>query len=195
MEADVELDAWRLLWQARAPGVPDVRALVERETRRMRRFVAGEIAITIVFGGGSLGWAALSRRTDVLVLAIGVWLLLAIAWTLAFLLRRGAWTPAAATTTAFLDLAILRCRRRREAVVAQAVLYVMILGFDLTWIYLSGAHRATPGAVAFLTSGGVSWVWAVTAALGAAAVGYRRKLARELEALTALRHEIEAGPR
>ena len=194
MEADVELDAWRRLWQARAPAVPDAKALVERETRRMRLFVAGEIAITIVFGGGSLAWAAVSRRTDVLVLAIGVWLFIAIAWTLAFLLRRGAWTPVTATTTAYLDLAILRCRRRREAVVAQAVLYAMILGFDLTWIYFSSPPRATPGALAFLTSSGIAWVWAVTAALGVAAVGYRKKLARELEALTGLRREIEAGP-
>jgi len=194
MEGDVELDSWRLLWQARAPVVPDVRDLVERETRRMRRFVAGEIAITIVFGGGSLGWAALSRRTDVLVLALGVWLFIAIAWTLAFLLRRGAWAPAAATTTAFLDLAILRCRRRHEAVIAQAVLYVMILGFDLAWIYFSTAPRAQPGALAFLTSGAIVWVWAVTAALAVAAVRYRQKLARELAALTGLRHEMEGGP-
>jgi hypothetical protein len=195
MEADVELDAWRRLWQARAPVVPDVRALVERETRRMRWFVAGEIAITIVFGGGSLGWAALSRRTDVLVLAIGVWLFIAIAWTLAFLLRRGAWAPAAATTSASLDLAILRCRRRHEAVVAQVVLYAMILAFDLTWIYFSSAYHAGAGALAFLTSGAIVWVWAVTAALGVAAVRYRQKLALELAALTGLRHEIESGPR
>lgn len=194
MQADVELDAWRVLWQARAPAMPDVKALVERETRRMRRFVAGEIAVTIVFGGGSLGWAAASRGTDVFVLAIGVWLFIAIAWTLAFLLRRGAWTPAAATTTAYLDLAILRCRRRREAVMAQAVLYTMILGFDLTWIYFSTPPRATPGALAFLTSGAIAWVWVVTAALAVAAVRYRQKLARELEALTGLRREIEAGP-
>jgi hypothetical protein len=194
MEADVELDAWRVLWQARAPAVPDVKALVERETRRMRLFVAGEIAITIVFGGGSLAWAALSRRTDVLVLAIGVWLFIAIAWTLALLLRRGAWTPATATTTAYLDLAILRCRRRHEAVMAQAVLYAMILGFDLTWIYFSTPARGTLGPLAFLTSGGIAWVWAVTAALAVAAVRYRQKLARELEGLTGLRREIEAGP-
>jgi len=195
MEADVELDSLRRLWQARAPAVPDMRERVERDTRRMRWFVAGDIAVTVVFGGGSLAWAALSRRTDVLVLAIGVWLFIAIASTLAFLLRRGAWTPVAATTTAFLDLAILRCRRRHEAVIAQAVLYVMILGFDLTWIYFSSAHHAAAGALAFLTSGGIVWVWAVTAALGAAAVRYRQKLARELEALTGLRHEIESEPR
>ncbi|HEU5256092.1 MAG TPA: sigma-70 family RNA polymerase sigma factor, partial [Vicinamibacterales bacterium] len=39
-----------------------------------------------------------------------------------FLLRRDAWAPASMTTTAFLDLSILRSRRRREGVVAQAVL-------------------------------------------------------------------------
>jgi len=194
MEADVELDSLRRLWQARAPAVPDMRERVERDTRRMRWFVAGDIAVTVVFGGGSLAWAALSRRTDVLVLAIGVWLFIAIASTLAFLLRRGAWTPAAATTTAFLDLTILRCRRRREAVAVQAVLYVMILGFDLTWIYFA-TPRPVAGALAFLTSGAILWVWAITAVLGVAAVKYRQKLTRELAALTELRREIDAGSR
>jgi hypothetical protein len=190
MKADAELDGWRDLWQAGAPVVPDLQELVERETRRMRRFVAGEIVVSIVFGGGSLGWAALSRRTDVFVLALGVWLFIAIAWTLAFLLRRGTWAPVTATTTAFLDLAILRCRRRHEAVIAQVVLYVMILGFDLAWIYVT-TPRATPGALAFLAGPGVAWVWVVTAALGVAAARHRRKLARELDALTRLRQQIE----
>src|SRR5688500_3530046 len=118
MEADIELDSWRRQWQADARVLPDPKALVERETRRMRRVVAGDIAVTLVLGGGSLGWMWLSRRTDVLVLALGIWLFIGIAWTLAFLLRRGAWAPVSATTAAFLDLAILRCRRRHEAVIA-----------------------------------------------------------------------------
>jgi hypothetical protein len=70
----------------------------------------------------------------------------------------------------------------------------MILGFDLAWIYFSSAPRAQPGALAFLTSEAIVWVWAVTAALAVAAVRYRQKLARELAALTGLRHEVEGGP-
>ena len=145
MEADVELDAWRRHWQSDSRVAPTLKQRVERETRAMRRFVVGEIVVTIVFGGGSLAWAALSLRTDVFVLALGVWAFIAIAWTISFLLRRGAWAPLTSTTMAFVELSILRCRRRRESIIAQAALYVMILGFDLAWIYATrpaGSRRS-----------------------------------------------------
>ena len=161
MQADVELDSWRRHWQADTLVLPDLKELVERETRRMRRFVVGEIIVTMAFGGGSLVWAALSRRTDVLVLAIGIWLFIVSAWTLALRLRRGAWAPVTATTR----------------------------------IFFSSTHRATRGAVAFLTSAGVVWVWVVTLVLGVAVLRQRRTLARELEALTSLRRQIDESRR
>jgi hypothetical protein len=191
MELDLELDAWRREWQNASVWPADVQQRVERETRWMRRAVAAEIFITAVFGGGSLAWAALSGRLDVFVLAAGIWVFIAVAWTIALLMRRGAWTPAAATTTAFLELSILRCRRRREAVIAQAALYIMILAFDLAWIYAAQAEHTPLDPVTFLTSGGVAWVWAITALLAAAALWHRRRLGRELENLTALRRQLE----
>jgi hypothetical protein len=191
MEADVELDAWRRHWQSDSRVAPTLKQRVERETRAMRRSVIGEIVVTIVFGGGSLAWAALSLRTDVFVLALGVWAFIAIAWTISFLLRRGAWTPLTSTTMAFVELSILRCRRRRESIIAQAVLYVMILGFDLAWIYATRPAGSERSVVSFLTSGEIAWVWALTAALGVAAIRQRQKLARELENLTNLRRQTE----
>ncbi len=191
MEADVELDAWRRHWQSDLRVAPTLKQRVERETRAMRRLVIGEIVVTIVFGGGSLAWAALSLRPDVFVLALGVWAFIAIAWTISFLLRRGAWTPLTSTTMAFVELSILRCRRRRESIVAQAVLYVMILGFDLAWIYATRPAGSERSVVSFLTSGEIAWVWALTAALGVAAIRQRQKLARELENLTDLRRQTE----
>lgn len=193
MEADLELDMWRRQWQQGSPPLPSLRERVERETRWMRRFVIGEIIVTIAFGGGSLAWAALSRRTDVLVLALGVWAFIAIAWTISFLLRRGAWTPVTSTTTAFVELSILRCRRRRESIIAQAVLYVMILGFDLAWIYFAGGPGAGRSMMAFLMRSEFAWVWVVTVVLAVVAVKQRQKLARELEYLTGLRGQIEDG--
>jgi hypothetical protein len=190
MQADVELGLWQRQWKADPYDPLALKQRVERETRAMRRFVMGEIAITIVFGGGSLAWAALSLRTDALVLALGVWAFIAMAWTISFLLRRGAWTPVTATTTAFLELSILRCRRRRESIVAQSVLYVLIVGFDLAWIYFARPSRAAAGAAAFLTSGEIAWVWVVTLALSVAAVWQRRRLGRELETLTRLQRQI-----
>jgi hypothetical protein len=188
MDADLELDAWRRVWQADSPVLPSLKERVERETRWMRRFVWGEIVVTIVFGGGSLAWALFSLRADALVLALGVWTFLAIAWTISFLLRRGAWTPLTATTTAFLDLSILRCRRKRESIAVQAALYCMILGFDLTWIYFT-REPAEPSVIAFLASREFAWVWLITLVLGIVAVRQRRRLTRELETLMDLRRQ------
>src|SRR5262245_44386347 len=100
MEPDLELDAWRRAWQS-GPSVPaNLIARVERETRRMRYFLAGEILISVIFCGGTLVGAVVSRRDDVTILAAGVWILTAIAWLMSWALRRGAWSPLAATTTA-----------------------------------------------------------------------------------------------
>jgi hypothetical protein len=193
MQADVELGLWQQQWRAAAHDPSALKQRVERETRAMRWFVLGEIAVTIVFGGGSLAWAALSHRSDALVLAFGVWAFIAMAWTISFLLRRGAWAPVAATTTAFLELSILRCRRRRESIVAQSGLYVLIVGFDLTWIYFARPSRAAAGVAAFLTSGEIAWVWVVTLVLAASAVWQRRRLERELDMLTRLQQQIAGG--
>jgi hypothetical protein len=194
MDADLELESWRRDWQSASPLPPDLKARVERETRWMRRVLAAEVLITIGFGGASLAWAALSRRADALVLAIGVWVFIAMAWGVSFLLRRDAWAPATVSTAAFLELSILRCRRRRDAIVAQSILYALILTFDLSWIYLGRPELARHGVGPFLTSTGVGWVWGVSAALGVAAVTQRRRLGRELERLTNLRQQLTDDP-
>ncbi len=193
MEPDVELDTWRRQWQTESVVPADLKQRVERETRLMRRFVAAEILVTVVIGGGSFAWAALSRRTDTAVLAAGVWVFIAMAWTMSWMLRRGAWTPVSSTTAAFLDLSILRCRRKRDAVAVQSVLYVMILAFDLVWIYFERAQRMPVDPRAFLTTGLVLWGWAITAALGVVAVWQRRKLSRELRNLTSLRQQVRCS--
>jgi hypothetical protein len=193
MERDLELETWRHHWQSASIVRVDLRERVERETRMMRRFVWAEVAVTMVVGGGAVGWAALSRRIDVLVLAIGTWAFIAIAWTISSQLRRGAWTPATATTSAFLELSILRCRRRREALIAQVVLYFLILGFDLAWIYSERTQRTPVDPIIFLTTGVVLWVWAITGALAIIAARYRRRLDRELQNLLRLQQQI-VGP-
>ena len=188
MDADVELQSWRTQWKTSASVVPDLKARVERETRIMQWILAGEVLVTVVIGGSTLGWAVVSRRTDAIVLTIGTWNFIAIAWVMSFLLRRDARAPAAMSTAAFLDLSIIRCRRRREAVAAQALLYSAILTFDLVWIYLAGHER--PGVVPFLTSGPIAWLWPLTAVLGVLALKKRRRLARELESLFRLHADL-----
>jgi hypothetical protein len=189
MDADVELESWRRSWHAGAPAVPHLRERVERETRMMRRFVIIEVIITVVFCGGTLAWTLMSRRTDALVLAIGVWFFTAAAWVISYLLRRDAWAPATLTTSAFLDLSILRCRRRREAIAAQATLYVLLLAFDLAWIH--AVRGGAGGVIAFLRDPSIAWVWPVTAALAIAAVIHRHRLGRELGRLGDLRRQFD----
>jgi hypothetical protein len=189
--SDVELDSWRAQWQTVAPPLPDLRERVERETRIMRRIVIGQLAVTVVFGGATVAWAALSRRSDAIALAVGVCVFIAIAWTIAFLLRRDAWSPATLSAAACLDLSILRCGRRRAAVAAQSVLYALILGFDLAWIYYFAREPGSRDVLSFLTSGGVVWIWPVSAILAVAAWRRRLRLSREVETLIRLRADLD----
>ena len=193
MNTDTELDTWRKQWQARDDVPPDLRRSVERGTRHLRRGLVSEIAVTVVMGGGSAAWALLSQRVDALVLTTGIWVFIVIAWVRSMTLRRNLWKPVAETNAAFLDLSILRCRRGLQAITAQAALYVMILAFDLTWIYYyeRRVETAVHDSWSFLISGGNLVVWGVTAALAVVAVLYRRRLCRELHNLLELRHQLQ----
>jgi hypothetical protein len=189
VESDPELERWRGEWRSQDVIPTRLARRVERETRQMRWGVAGEIAVTVAIGGGTLGWAILSRRPDVAILAAGVWIIIAVAWTISILLRRGAWQPATTTTAAFLELSILRCERGLQAITAQALLFVPILGFDLVWLY---SYREETSVWTFLTRPPVVLIaWVGTAIAAAGALWYRRRLRRELESLLKLRRELE----
>jgi hypothetical protein len=120
-----------------------------------------------------------------MVFAIAVWILLAVAWTASLLLRRGAWQPVTATTTAFVEVSILRHQRSLQAIWVQAVLYVVILVFDLVWLYYYrdessvGEYLMRPAVLVFL--------FLVTPLIAAAAMWYRRRLLRELKSLRRVR--------
>jgi hypothetical protein len=197
---DVELESWRAQWQtATVPAPPpssELKNRVERETRIMRLGFAVQVAVTLAFGGGSLAWAILSRGTDAFALAFGICVFTAIAWAMSFFLWRDTWSPSALSTAAFLDLSIVRCTRRRQAIIAQVTLYVPLLAFDLAWIHYFGPARAgSPDFLSFLTSLDLWWVWLVTAILGIVSVRRWRKFTRELESLTSLRASLDDDTR
>jgi hypothetical protein len=191
MDADLELDSWRQDWKTGEAVPMDLADRVARETRRMSQFVHGEIAITLLFGGGSIAWAIVSRRSQDLVLVVGIWVFLAIAWGISWWMRRGVWTPLTTTTSAFLDLSILRCRRRRESIFAQVALYVAILSFNLWWVHANG-RPAGMDVWTFLTDPSLAWVWAVTAIFAVFGARQHRRLGRELQALTALQRDFRS---
>jgi hypothetical protein len=101
------------------------------------------------------------------------------------LLSRGAWQPVAATTTAFVEISILRCERRLQAIWIQAALYVVILTFDLIWLYY---YRAESSVTEFLMRPAVLvFLFLVTPLTGAAGMWYRRRLLRELKSIRSVR--------
>jgi len=184
-DMDLELEQWQRHWRAQEAVPPDLAHSVEAGTRRMRRGVIAEIANTVIIGGGALAWAVVSRRADVIVFAIAVWILLAIAWAVSLLLRRGAWQPVTATTTAFIEISILRLERGLQAIWIQAVLYVVILAFDLVWLYY---YRGESSVGEFLMRPAVLFfLLIVTPLAAAAAMWYRRRLLRELTNLRSVR--------
>ena len=191
MNPDTELEAWRRQWQ-RYEAIPsDLKHRVERETRNLRRERYAEIAVTAIMGGGAAGWALLSQRPIDVALAGGVWLFIGVAWITSIGLRRDILRPSAATTTAFLDLSIDRCTYRLRALAAQSVLYVLILAFDLAWIYHFQAETRPMDPWVFLTSGRMLVVWGLTAALAAVAVRHRIRLRGELENLLKLQRQLD----
>jgi hypothetical protein len=186
---DLELEGWQRQWQATETVPADLARTVEAGTRALRRERIAEILVTLVMGGSALGWVIVSGQPEVLVLAIAIWIFIGVAWILSTLLRRGTWQPVTATTTAFVDVSILRCERSLQAIWIQALLYVVILVFDLVWLY---NYRAESSVREFLFRPAVVIVLAIVTPLcAAAAMWYRRRLQRELKNLL----ELKSGGR
>jgi hypothetical protein len=194
MQQHDELETWRRQWQAQGSVPPDLRARVARDIRRRRLSFIGSVAVTIVMGGGTTVWAVLSQRPGSPLVLVGVWVFIALTWTVAAALerRRGSWTPTTETTAAFLDFSIRSCRVRLQGMTAAAILYVAFMVFMLAWQYRAGTTEAAAGVWTFLASARMGVIGAITLTLAVAFVWRRRLLRRELEALVSLRQQLRA---
>lgn len=182
MNMDTELEVWRRQWQSAAAVPADLRRKVERQSRFMRLMVLTEIVVTIVIGGGATMLAVRSPEPDMIVLASVVWFLFAATWAFALTTRRGLWSPASQSTSAFLDLSIRRCRSRRKAAIFGAVLYCCEMTFCLAWIY---QHNASIGSTTVLIVSVVTVLFAIWL------IWYRRRIRAELRYLVSLQRETE----
>ena len=84
MNSDLELETWSREWQREAPVLPDLRRRVERDSRWLRAMRLSEIAVTMMFGGGTILWAMQSGRADVWALASFTWIFIVVAWVFSF---------------------------------------------------------------------------------------------------------------
>lgn len=191
-ESDDELREWMADWQAEPEPAPEVRDAIRRRVKRqslkMALSLAGEGGLTV----GLLAIVANSavRWPEPLNLAAMAGLAALILWAMGSGLwyRRGTWRPAAETTSAFLDLSILRCRRRLAALRAGWFLLAVELAILVPWllVLLGGEPlRDYVGAFGFLVL--------LTALVVAFSVIARGRTRRELREMEAARRSLGEG--
>jgi hypothetical protein len=186
MSMDTELEAWRREWVSGGADLPDLPLKVRRQSAFMRLMLVADVLVTVIIGGGVIFLALRSPQTDLVVLAIAVWFFLGVAWTFGVKNRKGCWTPAAMTTTAFLDISIRRCRAAIKTSTFGVLLYACEMLFCLGWIYHRKSHEAHRGLGAFLTSPLLVVVSICTVGFIVAMVWYRRRKQNELACLLEL---------
>jgi hypothetical protein len=192
MTSDTELELWRSEWVSDSTGAApiDLRRMMERQSRRMRVAVVLEVMLTVMMGGGYTAWVVLAPRPGGAILVIGVWLLFALAWIFALINRRGTWQPADADTSTFLELSLRRCQRRLRAANFAAVLYVLDVVFDLSWLFHYQPRGKSLPLGKFLTSGPVVALWLCTLGAVAFLIWYKQKKRAELAYLLAFQREL-----
>jgi hypothetical protein len=79
MNLDTELEAWRSEWQSEAAVPANLRQRVERQSRWMRLMIAGDVMVTVVIGGGTIGLAWRAPQADMVLLAAATWLFIVVA--------------------------------------------------------------------------------------------------------------------
>lgn len=192
MERDPEIDAWSRQWQSQDDVPPDLRGRVARDIRAIRRGTFASIAVTIVFGGGALAQVLMSPETEVVALAVAVWIFIAVTWAVAMWMERGGpKRPASMTTAAYLDFRIYRCRAGRRTLGAAVALGLPWVVFMLGYRWMYSEPDAPPLALwTHLTSARVVIAAVVTTVLSVLALWRRRVLLREMQYLTMVRQEV-----
>ncbi|HEV8038070.1 MAG TPA: hypothetical protein VGP62_04340 [Bryobacteraceae bacterium] len=185
MNLDAELELWREQWQAssEAPVLTDLRKRVARQSLYMRIVLIAEILVTLVIGGGTMLLAMRNPQPAMLILAAATWLFITAAWIFGLSNRKAAWSPAAATNSAFLDISIRRCRANLRSVTFGAILYAVEMTFCLSWIHHeSGSLSSTLIGVIAL----------VTLIFATVLIWYRRKKRFDLSYLLNVHRDLTA---
>jgi hypothetical protein len=190
MSTDFDLEALREDWRAEDSVPANLRRDVERQSQRMKIGLAGDIAVTVVIGGGSIVWALLSGQKDAGQVAFGTWMFIAGAWMFVLMINRGLWAPSAMDAATFIDLSIRRCQASLAATWFAAMLFVAEMVFGLSWAYRHADLQESVGKWLLFGSVRIDVVWLATIAFVIGLFWFRRKKKRELARLLSLRHAM-----
>jgi len=189
MNSNTDLDKWRELGQTEPHGrsvAAELRERVVREGRRQTTRLLASVLVTVVIGGWVAARAVGSAGADDVVFAVEAWLFIAISWAGSLWIDRGTWQPLGDSTTAFLDIAIRRCRSALKAVRFAVVMYLVQLAAIL---FLKGLYSPGGPAMILGASPVVLFGWIGVPLLVAASVWFTRRKTTELHRLITLRQE------
>ena len=188
-QTNVELDHWRLLWQAHAEG-PDaaaIRARVERETRLRKVLLVAPVLVTVAVGGAMIAWAVAAPSIESVAFAVESWLFIVLVWVAALWIDRGTWRPLGNTTSAFLDISIRRCRSDISGLRLAVLLYVGQFAVILVLHYYLETARPPELFTAWPV---IALGWIGFPMFLAFVFWYGRRKRNELDRLLALRRQL-----
>jgi len=183
---------WRDLmeaWQSEAPEEAAPAPLSDEVRRRIRKRVRWasfrlilKAAANVIVSVGMLVWLGfyldLRRAIDLTAMIASVIFIIA-AMTFSLWNFRGTWWPATESTANFIDLSIVRCRRKLVALRFCYIFLAVELAFMIPWAVWALLSRANPWAPgAWLLVFG--WMVLFSTALVTWASWYRKRTLREL---------------
>jgi len=175
-------DEWRMIDEPAGAERTDLRLSVTRESRRMRRMLLLEAALTIVAILVIIWSLTRAPRPYGVFFAIDTGAVLCIVWIFSIVTGRGLWRAAGASTADYLALARRLARRRLHTVhLALALLAAQVI----VMIALPGVRIGSSDVVTMLASGGGALTWLVWAVFA------RRRALRDLRGLDAIEAEMD----
>lgn len=193
MKTDAELERWQSLWQTDAQIPQDLRERAMRQVRRMRMMLAGDIAVTVLAGGGATIWGLNADWPSVKLLVIWIWITIFTAWIFRYFNNRGNWTGVAPSTDTFFELWVRRCRENLRNLQFGIGLGVVQLIVSCGWVYRE-LHRANAITFReFLKLGPTDLALLCAAGLFAWAVQLTRKARAELTYVRRLKQDWQDG--
>lgn len=189
LTAEREWSEWGAAWREPPGPVPPeaaIRALVMRQTRRLRATVITEALVTVAILGPVL-WVVAAERTA----AALTWGLLAVVhsavvWGFTLWNRAGLWRPLSHAVEDYLAIALARAASEVRAARFSIWLISGEVAAVLGWLGLSPREP----------SSGPSWWWippaGATAGIAIWSVWFRRRADREIARLQALAARLES---
>jgi hypothetical protein len=194
MKTDPELETWQSLWQADAQLPRDLRGRALRQVRRMRIMLAGDIAVTVVMGGGAVVWALNSGHFAVRLLAIWIWTTILAAWIFRYWNSHfNNWTGAAPSTDAFFETWVKRCREIRRNLQFGFGLGIVQLIVSSAWVFHELHRDHGISFLTFITMARLDVAWLCAGLLFAWAFRFYRKVSADLTYAQGLRDEWATG--